>query len=82
MPDPAEAPSLPALEIGTPSNLLNLTIDPNPIALLVCDKDGQERICVKPDGRIFWHGREVETDAAYREVIVDLVRHLFPRPTP
>lgn len=35
-----------------------------------------EVIRIAPDGKLFWHGREVETDNDFRAAMLDLAKHL------
>lgn len=37
---------------------------------------GEIVILIQPDGRIFWKGREVETDEEYRKVVIEMLKLL------
>lgn len=45
-------------------------IDPDIIKVI--DNDKKEVFRVDPTGRIFWRGREVETDSDFRSSMMDL----------
>ena len=36
-------------------------------------------ITIDPAGRLFWHGREVETDDDFRAAMLDLANRMGPR---
>jgi hypothetical protein len=38
---------------------------------------GEVVIRISHDGRLFWHGREVETDTEFRGAMMDLARRLW-----
>ena len=43
-------------------------------------KENKEIVRIAHDGRIFWNGREVESDDDFRAAMLDLVGALCPRP--
>ena len=43
-------------------------------------KANKEVVRIAHDGRIFWNGREVESDDDFRAAMMDLVGALCPRP--
>lgn len=43
-------------------------------------KANKEIVRIDHTGRIFWNGREVESDADFRAAMLDLVGALCPRP--
>lgn len=40
--------------------------------LMIRTSEGVEVVCIKHDGRIFWRGREVETDQDFKSAMIDL----------
>jgi len=50
------------------------SIEPNIIE--VRKPDATEILRIAPDGRLFWKGREVETDAEFRSAMLDLAAAL------
>ena len=40
----------------------------------------REVIRISQDGKLFWNGREVETDDEFRAAMLDLAKHLWQRP--
>lgn len=49
---------------------------PNHDILRLADVNQKPIIVVKPDGTIFWKGREVETDDDFRAAMIELAKHL------
>lgn len=43
-------------------------------------KANKEVVRIAHDGRIYWHGREVESDKDFRAAMVELMGALCPRP--
>lgn len=41
--------------------------------ILQCMSNGTEVASIRSDGRLFWKGREVETDAEFRDMMTGLV---------
>ena len=46
-------------------------------ALQISNAGAQEIISIKMDGRVFWKGREVETDDDFRAAMMELNRQLI-----
>lgn len=49
---------------------------PTNASILTCSNQGVEVVRIAPDGRIFWRGREVETDADFRLAMLELAEVL------
>lgn len=52
-----------------------LTAD-NPANILTISTPGEVVIRIAPDGRLFWHEREVETDDDFRAAMLELAKRL------
>ncbi len=63
------------------SVLRDILVDTKPDIMLI-HSSTKEVIRIDPEGRIFWHGREVESDADFRAAMLEMVAHLFPRNKP
>ena len=59
-----------ACDSATPSSSADI--------LTITPPGNGEVIRIAPDGRLFWHGSEVETDADFRSAMLDLAKHLAP----
>jgi hypothetical protein len=55
---------------------LTYTTTPTPDIINVCDSNQKEIIKIDPEGRVFWLGREVESDADFRGAMLDLAAAL------
>jgi hypothetical protein len=44
--------------------------------ILTIQSQSKEVIKIAPDGALFWHGREVETDDDFKAAMLDLAKHL------
>lgn len=47
--------------------------------LYIANENHKEVIRIANDGRIFWHGREVETDDDFRSAMMELAQRLAAR---
>lgn len=65
---------------GEPSALLGEPASVEPDIIQLWDKYQTEVIRIAPDGRIFWKGREVETDEQFRAAMLGLKNALMPMP--
>lgn len=52
----------------------------DPTIIHIVGSNQKEIIRIAHDGRLYWHGREVETDADFRGALLDLCRTLFKQP--
>lgn len=50
-----------------------------PDILSIYSQQGKPVVVIKPDGRIFWHEREVETDDDFRAAMLELRNVLMGR---
>lgn len=48
----------------------------NPNILTITPSGKCEVIRIDPEGRLFWNGREVETDDDFRAAMLDLAKYL------
>ena len=55
-----------------------LHLEPEDSAIIIKRFDPVEEVVrIEGDGRIFWKGREVETDEEFRGMVVDLCKYAF-----
>lgn len=50
--------------------------------LRIVNSEYQEVIRIAPDGKLFWRGREVETDADFRAAMLELADRLVEKTRP
>lgn len=54
---------------------LHYTVPIDPLRIF--GNQSKEIIRIAQDGRIFWHGREVETDDDFRGAMMELAQHML-----
>lgn len=50
--------------------------NPAPCELQLRAFSGETVITIKPDGRVLWRGREIETDQDFRSAMMDLAKEI------
>ena len=61
------------------SEITASNLNPDIIRVTGGASGSEEVIRIAPDGRLFWHQREVETDDAFRGAMLELAYRLVPK---